>query len=231
MGRRLCPASQTPCRCCRRAGDPNPHLPGRAQRGLRQTRHAVDDVCAEGRRSLFLAGKKLTRNYFLASQRTARWEGRRLDPGCLKLTGCRLKSCEGNPCETGETRREPLCAQLWCPVQKLWMSLEARRETRAKQAKPVGFEPPRSLGETRAKQGGPVGNLVQRCTPALALRQETSKKSGPPRDAEEAVGHRKPGCRNRVQNFAETHETLGPCSEPRLWPSWGASPLGERRCV
>ena len=78
---------------------------------------------------------------------------------------------------------------------------EARRETRAKQAKPVGF----SLGETRAKQGGPVGNLVQRCTPALALRQETSKKSGSPRDAEEAVGHRKPGCRNRVQRSSVLH--------------------------
>ena len=93
---------------------------------------------------------------------------------------------------------------------------EARRETRAKQAKPVGFEPPRSLGETRAKQGGPVGNLVQRCTP--------SKKSGSPRDAEEAVGHRKPGCRNRVQNFAETHKTLGPCSALfKNVASWGAS--------
>ena len=170
--------------------------------------------------------------------------------------GCRWRSSEGNPRETGETRRvrtskvawgnpceirgtrwEP-CATLYASFgvetrnfETLDVAGEARRETRAKQAKPVGFEPPRSLGETRAKQGGPVGNLVQRCTPALALRQETSKKSGPPRDAEEAVGRRKPGCRNRVQNFAETHETLGPCSEPRLWPSWGASPLGERRCV
>ena len=180
-----------------------------------------------------MAGKKLTRNYFLASQRTARWEGRRLDPGCLKLTGYRLKSCEGNPRETRETRREPLHTQLWCPVQKLWISLEKlggkpaqnrrnRREPLAQRCAP-SFEPPRSLRETRAKQGRPVGTSRNAARPALALRQETSKKSGSPCDAGEAVGHRKPGYRNRVQHFAETHETLGPCSNPRLWPSLGAS--------
>ena len=130
---------------------------------------------------LFLAGKKLTRNYFLASQRRARWEGRRLDPGCLKLTGRRLKSCEGNLCVShrGNPSGTPVHPALVSSPETLDVAGEARRETRAKQAKPVGFEAPRSLGETRAKQGGPVGNLVQRCTPALALRQETSKKSGP----------------------------------------------------
>ena len=117
----------------------------------------------------------------------------------------------GNPSGT------PAHPALVSSPETLDVAGEARRETRAKQAKPVGFEPPRSLGETRAKQGGPVGNLVQRCTPALALRQETSKKSGPPRDAEEAVGHvfkilRKPTRHlDRVQNLG-----FGPLGERRL---------------
>ena len=58
------------------------------------------------------------------------------------------KRNRGNPSGT------PVHPALVSSPETLDVAGEARRETRAKQAKPVGFEPPRSLGETRAKQGG-----------------------------------------------------------------------------
>ena len=135
---------------------------------------------------LFLAGQKLTRNYFLASQRTARWEGRRLHPGCLKLTGCRLKSCEGNPRETGETRREPLCTQLWCPVQKLWMSPEKLGGKPARNRRnPSGSNLQGRLGKP-VRNKGEVGIPARRrgsCwSPETRLPESCSKFCGNPRD-------------------------------------------------
>ena len=138
---------------------------------------------------LFLAGQ-ITRNYFLASQRTARWEGRRLHPGCLSSPDV-LKSCEGY-----------VHPALVSSPETLDVAGEARRETRAKQAKPVGSNLQGRLGKL-VRNKGEVG---------IPARRRGSCWSGNPAAGIVFKILRKPTRHlDRVQNLG-----FGPLGERRL---------------